>query len=149
MSVADVAKSGQRPRLSHACYVGRVGALAVALGIGAAVASLSAVAYADSDSSTGPSQARSDGSSAATTPGVHAGPRRPGFSAAAEAHERGRGDAAAAVEVSNRRFPSDGSRGMPRVRRPPPTRPNLSPPERYWRRTWLRRPQDRDPGDRV
>lgn len=113
MSVADVAKSGQRPRLSHACYVGRVGALAVALGIGAAVASLSAVAYADSDSSTGPSQARSDGSSAATTPGVHAGPRRPGFSAAAEAHERGRGDAAAAVEVSNRRFPSDGSRGMP------------------------------------
>ena len=38
---------------SHAGYVGRVGALAVALGIGAAIASVPAVAFADTAGSGG------------------------------------------------------------------------------------------------
>ena len=52
-------------------YVGRVGALAVALGIGAAIASMPAVAFADSDTSDTSSGAAKSGSVASSESGLN------------------------------------------------------------------------------
>lgn len=109
MTLAHSAGSNPDSRSAHARYVGRVGVLAVALGIGAAVASWPAVAHADSDRSGRPSQADSDGPSAAKTRGARTGPRRPATSAAAEPQDRGLDAAPAAAQIPNRRSLSDGS----------------------------------------
>lgn len=57
-------RSGSGPRVSrYAVHVGRVGALAVALGVGAGAASLPAVAYADVTGSTGAGDSSASSSS--------------------------------------------------------------------------------------
>lgn len=109
MTLAHSAESDPGSHWSHARYVGRVGALAVALGIGAAVAWLPAVAHADSDRPGRPSQADSDGPSAVKTRAAHTGPRRPGSRAVAEPQERRRDPAPAAAQTPHRRSTSDGS----------------------------------------
>lgn len=81
---------GQSAVPGYTRYVGRVGALAVALGIGAAAAAVPVVAFADTTGSAGVTGASDTTGNAASRTGVPAGPRAAQSAGTSDAASAGR-----------------------------------------------------------